>query len=671
MTALNDKLRLEILATTSGNLIDNHSAQDGTTTGWSIISGAMNTGGFPNNPAATIHAASGLPYGYDGKALRLRNPDGGLGFPATAGVRGPSFALAGLQYANFAVTINTGALAWPGVAVTLGIEFLNASNAVVGRVMWRNRRQVPSGETTLTLGDTSILMNQGGAIATLQAPSGTVTARPFVSYGLGSGEGTSPTFADLWLYTTMVVSGTTAASVAGPVFSDLPETWQNLLPKGLTVNVTRGGDVDGVTDTLDAGLMVANIKDPQVTPDNNDRVRPGRPIRLLALNEATWEPVFRGKIVQASTSYAGEVPVVSLTATDAMADLENFPQPLGRSGTFKQRVISAMLNVPGVEYVVTDAATNVTQATISADENGTAHSQLRAARDSMRGLFYVDRGNTLRCFANASYPSQSPTVSYSDDPADTDAIHYTGIETNFDSKNLVNSLTVTKTALSEKDGSKVYGPYVNQASVDDWLTVSANIDVNDGTPATLAAAYLAVYAEPEIFTESVTFNATDNIALAIVRELYEAAHVEFARAGVDAVYRTIAIEHEITPERWIVTVHFKPLESTSPIVVTNPPGGATSGPKDLVPFTREIQNGLASGTIASGQSTVDVSVAFPKPYEVSPVVLLGLTVNSGALYGAAVLSRSASGCVIRFYRPTGASTSGSASVSSAWAAVPI
>lgn len=624
MTSLNEQLRLEILATTSGNLIANHSAQGGVTTGWSIISGEIQTNGFYNNPAATVNAATGLAYGYNGKSLRLRNPDGGLGFPGWAGVRGPAFPVAGLQFANFAVTLNTGAATWAGgISVYLGIEWLNGAGAVIGRAMDRDYRNIPLGESTIDLGSNPRLASETGKTVTLQAPSGTATARPFISYTLGGGTGPTPTFADLWIFKTMVVAGTTAASVAGPVFSDVPETWQNLLPQAIRANVTRGGDVDGVTDNLDAGLMVASIKDPQVTPDNNDRVRPGRPIRLLALNGSTWESVFRGKIVQASTSYAGEVPVVSITATDGMADLENFAQPLGKSGTFKQRVLSALLNVPGLPAVVTDAAANVTQATISADDNGTALSQLRAVRDSLRGLFYVDRTNTLRAFAQASYPSQAPTVLFSDQASDAAAIHYTGIETNFDSKNLVNTLLVSKTALSEADGTKVYGPYVNQASVDAWGPVSATLEINDGTPATLAAAYLAVYAQPKIFTDSVTFNATDNIAQAVVRDLYEAARVKFAKAGVDAVYRIIGIEHEITAEAWITTVRFKPLEATSTITVTNPPGGAATGPADLVPFTREIQTGMATVTLTTTPSKT-LAVTFPKPYETAPRVFLTL-----------------------------------------------
>lgn len=604
-TTLNDQLRLEILATTSGNAIANHSGQGGTTTGWALVG--------PVYGGEALAAVSGLAFGYGGKALRVTSTNVGYGTPKRYDfqtVRAPEFAVVGLQYANVAVTLRSAR----ALDAQLYLRWYNASGVEIGQPAIK----ILTGGAVPANTDTTITMDALFS-GSLQAPSGTVKAQLDVQVYDYANQPYGISAQQAHLFQLMCVTGTSPSSVANPVFSDVPETWQNLLPKALSARVTRGGDVDGVTDALEAGTMTATVMDPLVTPNTNDRVRPGRPIRLMALNGSTWEPIFRGKIVQASTSYAEDLPIVSITATDAMADLANFPQGLGKSGTFKQRINSALLNVP-VTSSVTDAAVDVAQATISADTQGTALSQLEAVRDSLRGLFYVDRFNVLRAYANASYPSQAPTITLSDTYADAGAIYYTGIETTFDSKNLVNSLLVTKNALSEKDGTTTYGPYVNQASVDAWGPISATLEVNDGTPSTLAAAYLAVYAQPTIFTESVTFNATANVAKAISRELYEAARVKFGSAGLNAVYRVIGIDHTITPDRWIVTLRFKPLESTSSITVTNPPGGPNSGPKDLAPFTREVQNGERTITTTANNVAVAGAVTFPKPYESAPRV---------------------------------------------------
>lgn len=606
MTALMDQLRLEILATTSGNAITNHSGQSGSTAGWVV----------PFD-GGTLTAASGLPFGYNGKALRLDMGNPSVG---QSKLRSQQVAVVGLQWVNAVIDINA-----PGLTGTqrqeirLGIEWFNASDVQI----YTGQAQAGFPVLSPTNAAAQIRLEDllyNGAPIQRQAPSGAAYGRITVQVDAYTTDATPYPNPLTYLSRLMVVVGANQSSVAGVVFSDVPETWQDLLPKALSARTLRGGDVDGVTDKLDAGMMVATVKDPLFTPENNARVRPGRPVRLMALNGATWEPIFRGKIVQATTSYAGDIPVVTITATDAMATLENYQQPLGKSGRFKQRVDSALLNVP-ITYTVVDTDVNVAQATISADESGTPLTQLTAVRDSLRGLFYVARDNVLKCFANNSYPSQTPTVTFSDDELnEPGTLGYTSIDTNFDSKNMVNTLTVTKTALSEKDGSKVYGPYINQASVNAWDSVSADLKVNDGDPATLAAAYLAAYDEPSIFCDSLTFDATDNVATAIVRELYEAARVKFSKAPLDAVYRVVSIEHVITATKWTVTLKFKPLESTSTIVVTNPPGGPNTGPKDLVPFTREVQTDVKDISFG-GSSTAVATVNFPKQYESTPSVL--------------------------------------------------
>lgn len=559
MTALLDQLRLEILATLDGNLMTNHSGQDGTTTGWTATNGALT-------------ALTGQTFGYGGKALNITDTATGAG--ASQWMESESIPIVGGQYLNAAVQLraNHG-------DIGLGVVFYNAANTILKSVSPSHNKVGDFYDVygAYEIKSHNMDANFDGGYYEPLAPSGTTHARIVLQW-FSDYAGTGP--AQFW--EVMVVKGTTRASVLGPVFSDTAETWQNILGGTITITTARGGDVTGVTDALAPGLLTATIDDPQVTPDNNERMRPGWPLRIRALVDDVWEPVYRGKIENARTNFNLAVPRVIVTAIDAISTLQNYTVPAGKSGRFKQRIDAAMLDVD-LTYVVADTDSNTTSSLISVDSSGTALTQLETVRDSLRGLFYVDKTNLVQCFANNSYPSQTPVVTFSDDYADTGAIYFTEIDTAFDTKNLVNTLLITKANVNQPDGSKTYGPYVNQASVDAWGSVSATVDVNDGDPSTLAGAYLSTYADPTNFASSVRFRATENIAQAVGLELYQAAAVKFAKSNIDAVYRIISIEHEIDGYEWFVTVRFKPMESTTSITVTNPPGGANSGPQDLAP----------------------------------------------------------------------------------------
>lgn len=558
---LNSQLRLEVLATDDGNEVVNHSAQDGTATGW------RNGSVF-----GTIGAATGLgAYGYDGHAFKMTSatePQGAGNYNEPV-LESEPVPVVGNEYVNVAATAYSADT--HARRVSLSIVWYDASDQVIPVLSPVKQGSMPPGtELTMTLDNPTL--------GTLQAPSGTIRARVQISVEDSTNVKGEPGQVS-YAYKVMVVTGSTLAEVTGPVFSDVPETWQNLLPKSVSHQIVRGGDVDGVTDRLELGSITSTLNDPASTPESNPRIRPGRPIRLVRASDG--EPVITATINRASTAYGGDVPVVTINSGDAMAVTQKFPQVVGTSGTFKQRVDSALLNTP-VDYVVLDTDPNTTTATISVEESGTSLSQLELARDTLRGLFYVGKDNTVRAFAANSYPSQVPTLVLSDSPLDVGAVAYLkrGIVTSYDTANVVNALLVNDVRAA---APKVYGPYTNQESVDAWGAVTAQVDINSGTPATVAGAYLAAYSEPTIFVESITFNATDDIATAIDRELYEAVRVKYAPAGLDATYRVIRIEHDITPKRWLVTLKFKPLESTTPITVTNPPGGANAGPSDLIP----------------------------------------------------------------------------------------
>lgn len=163
-----------------------------------------------------------------------------------------------------------------------------------------------------------------------------------------------------------------------------------------------------------------------------------------------------------------------------------------------------------------------------------------------------------------------------------DVDYYTDIDTNFGSQALFNEFMVNRHNLDEEDGEKTYGPYTNAASKSQWGSKSTTIDVNDGVPREIAERYAKVYANPEIFASQVKFNARQSMGSQAMWNLYGVAKVKHTDSGLNASYRILNIEHEITPESWEVTVGFRPLEATAAVTITNPPGGASAGPGDLV-----------------------------------------------------------------------------------------
>lgn len=594
-----DKIRLEIAAPGQANEITNHSGQGGTTTGWQIDS--------PWPALTTLTAVSGLAYGHSGKAIRLGSTqtDPADNFPA--GIDSPVFNVVPGEFVNFAVTVRP---LTRNVRLYATFKFYNASNALIS-TSTANSVVLSAGTTNTVVGYVS---GGGGTVANIPsgitAPVGSVTAR--VWFQMWSDAPIGPCQSDLWHL--MIVTGTGLSSVNGVTFSE-SDPWSNVIQGCTSINIKRGGSVDGVTDHLDVGTLTASFRDPLLNPALNDRVRPGWAIRCTALTDAgVWEPIYSGtirspRVTHERTGSGGIHDVVTLTAVDAMNVLQSASHPVGKSGTFKQRVISALEDVP-VTYDIDDTDPNTTQKDISLVDNGTALGLLELIRDSLQGVFYVGKENYVHAMAANSYPTQTPVVTFTDNAVASTDIAYVDLDEAFDPEQIINTLTVRRTNLAEEDGEKVYGPYTNEDSVEEWGVFSAELNVNDSIPSELAADYLSLFADPTYRVSSVTYNVrpTDDFALAAERDLYEAVGVEYSPSSIDTVSRIIGLEHTITPDNWSVSVDLKPLESTSSITVTNPTGGADAGPQDQLStgFPRIAQQARyvsADISIPSGTST--------------------------------------------------------------------
>lgn len=177
------------------------------------------------------------------------------------------------------------------------------------------------------------------------------------------------------------------------------------------------------------------------------------------------------------------------------------------------------------------------------------------------------------------------TTPYSDTTGwwDPDGTAYTGVDVNYGSGTLVNSIMVVAKNQTEADGSKEYGPYGNALSQADWGVESAQVEcVDPVSPSSLAESYLERFAAPVIFPRSVTFRAVDADDEALFVDLYDQCRIVHGPSGSDVVAPVLSIKHQITPKRWDVTLGFRPESSTS-ITMDTPTAGVDTGPADAAP----------------------------------------------------------------------------------------
>lgn len=384
----------------------------------------------------------------------------------------------------------------------------------------------------------------------------------------------------------MLVIAPTLAAVNGVPFTDAA-VWQNIAGSSIAVHISRGGDIDGVTDGIDAGTMTATILDAEVDPNNNPRIRPGRKLRLTMANpngDGTFLPIFTGSLTEVNVDYsdlkraATPRPRVSIVGSDAVSDLRGVASPYNYSGTLGQKVRALMASTT-VAYSTDAGAVSTTKT--SRNDSATLWDQLLLARNSfVNGKVWVDQSGVLNAKVSTS-PYGASVLTFSD----LAGLSYSKIQTTFGSKNLVNSLTITRTNADEVDGEKTYGPYLHGASIVAWKTVSAELDVIDGTPSAIATALLQRFGNPTVFPHSIEFSALDDqawAASAALVELYALVQINYSKAGVSSQAFVIGIDHDISARGWYVTLTLRPSDATTSATITNGSGGMSAGPGDVI-----------------------------------------------------------------------------------------
>lgn len=546
-----------------------------------------------------------------GKAIRATYAS-----PATiaSGVLSPSFTVApgqkiGIQF-SASDSAQTSALGAKRLYCRTSVLYYDAGGNPVGSPLVYGALQITANDpwrmTVNTERSYQILSDQ-------TVPAGAATARFKIAFADKNliGGTSDPITRPVFISRVMIVAAANDDAAKNVPFTDAA-SWQNLAGSSINVHISRGGDVSGVEDGIDSGTITATILDANVDPNNNPRIRPGRKLRLTMANpngDGTFLPIFTGSLTEVNVDYSdlkratNPRPRVSIVGTDAVSDLRGVASPYNYSGTLGQKVRALMASTT-VAYSTDAGAVSTTKT--SRNDSATLWDQLLLARNSfVNGKVWVDQLGVLNAKVSTA-PYGASVLTFSD----LAGLSYSKIETTFGSKNLVNSLTITRTNADEVDGEKTYGPYLHGASIAAWRTVSADLDVIDGTPSTIATALLQRFGTPTVFPHSIEFSALDDqawAASAALVELYALVQVNYSKAGVSSQAFVIGIDHDITARGWYVTLTLRPSDATTAATITNGSGGMSAGPGDVIapipgPYawrTQSTQTSYATATWTS------------------------------------------------------------------------
>ncbi|AXC38254.1 minor tail protein [Microbacterium phage Noelani] len=159
-----------------------------------------------------------------------------------------------------------------------------------------------------------------------------------------------------------------------------------------------------------------------------------------------------------------------------------------------------------------------------------------------------------------------PVSAVFSDETDAGALHYIDVSAAYDTRGMVNRLDVTNYGVSEdretEDNSELI--VVEQASIDAFGVRSSRLEVNlwdrapyDESLNDRLSNLLAEASEPRLFVSSFRWNAQENLPAANALDVGQRITVRFN--GTEQDSQIVALQHDITPRRWIVTVTLRRL----------------------------------------------------------------------------------------------------------------
>lgn len=471
----------------------------------------------------------------------------------------------------------------PGQWVAIRWHVYSSGGRIQAHVQWLDAAGAVVGSTALSTG-----VNNGGVrtVAAQQVPAGVVAARARFVHDNGVNNG-DPAGLVYNFYEVVLARANTAAALAVVGYID-PVPYVDILGPSVELRLVRS--------ELDLGLVEATIRDTTLDPSQSDAIRPDRRIRLRATADAgaSYIQMAAAKARNASVTYADKgrragdrkAARIELAGVDNVARLAQETRP---------ETVATIDDLPyvlegcGIPWNVNGSGNQVPAAVVTAtNENASAVDQLAISRDSALGFAWVDRYGIVQAWDRDLLAPASHTL---------EAADYVAADVDYDTDRTINEVRVNFLRHNPQTGHTEevpYGPYRDQASVDEWglhaktFTITAALE----DPAAIedyAAAILAANATPAVRVNSVTLvlKTLDDVARFAGLDLYDDVTVNGLPAGNFTGLRITRLEHAITARRWRVTVGLASSDGVAPpTAVPAPPSNA--GGKTMAELLRPV-----------------------------------------------------------------------------------
>jgi hypothetical protein len=378
-----------------------------------------------------------------------------------------------------------------------------------------------------------------------------------------------------WTYgwTGTAHNSTSTATTSNRAYVE-PIPYLNILGGSTTVSLNR--------KALDVGVIQALVKDASLDPAVGNLIRPGRAVRVTALNSATatWDVLASGTLTKGHVDYDLRKPTakqatITLATVDANQVLANTNRPDG-VGTIA--ALPYVLEGARVPWNVNGSGNQVTTATVaSRNDQASALDQVILARDSALGYAWVTKEGVLTAYTDRTldyYGTGTPTL---------DESVYSGLAVTFDTSDCINEVMVKYRRFNATTGEVeevAMGPYRDAASIDQWGVQQATFTVHgmlESAVAAYAASILAANATPQRRINSVRIpirTTADLVRTKALIDLYAKVRVVNAAKGLDQTLRVTGIQHDIGPRRWVMTLTFDRISTVAAPIPTTPQGGS-------------------------------------------------------------------------------------------------
>lgn len=373
--------------------------------------------------------------------------------------------------------------------------------------------------------------------------------------------------------------------------------WTNILGPTHEIKVSR--------EDLNVGILTATVLDNTLDPATVNLIRPGRRVRLRALDAGTagYTSMFEGRVTEADVTYDlqrtdNKQARISLVAADNIRQIANTSRSEGVETISELRYL---MEGAGVPWLVNGNSNQAATATVVASNgNASLLDQISITRDTKLGYAWVNRSGVL--VANDA-ASMSAT-----EKATLNESVYSDLDVSFNSNTCINDVRVKWLRYTPATGDTteiIYGPYRDAASIKEWGSHQAEFTAQGAAESAAAIQsyanqILAANGTPVVRINSVQIPirvAADVSMSKALLDLYDLVRLQNTSKALNHVSRITGIEHEITSDRWLMHVNFSVNGAVASPQLTPPPG---TGSAASAPVIGVAQGGTGLATVAAG-----------------------------------------------------------------------